>query len=231
MSGESDLAAMQSQVAALFPSCVRCALSPVREGSGPVYAEELRAVASAVPSRRREFSCGRACAHRAIRALGCPDGPILVGRHREPVWPAGVVGAISHTAAIAGAAVADAGAVMGIGLDIERGDAVFDAGQRSLVFTPEEMTRFDGLLAEGLPAEVVVFSAKECVHKAVFPFAGLRLDYRDVSIDVDAARGSFIAALHDDHGIGPTGPASIAGRFLVTNAHVITAITLPGAGQ
>ena len=231
MSGESDLAAMQSQVAALFPSSVRCALSTVREGAGPVYAEELRAVASAVPSRRREFACGRACAHRAIRALGCPDGPILVGRHREPVWPAGVVGAISHTAAIAGAVVADAAVVTGIGLDIERCDAEFDPGQRNLVFTPEEMTRFHALRAEGLPAEVVVFSAKECVHKAVFPLTGLRLEYQDVSIDIDVATGSFIAGLHADHGIRTTGRASIAGSFLVANAHVTTAITLPSAGQ
>ena len=227
MSGESDLAAMESQVAALFPSSVRCALSTVREGAGPVYAEELRAVASAVPSRRREFACGRACAHRAIRALGRTDGPILVGRDREPLWPAGVVGAISHTSVLAGAAVADARDARGIGFDIERVDADFDAAQRNLIFTPAELGRLDALRAGGLPAEVVLFSAKECVHKTLFPVTGLRLDYQDVSVDIEAGAGRFAAAVHEQRTIDMAGTASIAGMFRLTTAHVISAIILP----
>ncbi|HEX6537658.1 MAG TPA: 4'-phosphopantetheinyl transferase superfamily protein [Candidatus Dormibacteraeota bacterium] len=231
MSADGDLAAVRQQVAALFPSGVRCELLAVRDGCGPMYAEELRAVASAVPSRRHEFACGRACAHRAIRALGLGDGPILPGRQREPLWPAGVVGAISHTSLLAGAAVAGAGDVLGIGLDIERAGAAFDAGQRSLLFTPAEEGRLAELSADGLPAEVVLFGAKECVHKALFPLTGVRLDYRDVSVELDVTAGRFVAAVHERRRTDVLRLDALAGRFLLTTAHVITALTLTRSPQ
>ena len=227
MGGESDLATVQAQVGSLFTAVVRCVVLPVQEGCEPVYAEELHAVVSAVPARRREFACARACAHRAIRELGRTDGPILVGRDREPLWPAGVVGAISHTSALAGAAVAGAEDARAIGFDIEQADADFHAAQRNLIFTPAELERLDALRASGLPAEVLLFSAKECVHKTLFPLTGLRLDYRDVSIDVEAGAGRFVAAVHDQRSINVAGTASIAGTLLLTASHVISAITLP----
>ena len=231
MNTDSDLAALQSQIAALFPECVHCVLLRIGEGCAPVYSEELRAIASAVPSRRSEFACGRACAHRAIRELGRADGPILPGPQREPLWPAGIVGAISHASGLAGAAVAAAAAVAGLGLDIERVDADFDAAQRRLVFTAEELTSLDELHAGGLPAEVVVFGAKECVHKALFPRTGLRLDYQDVSVDIDIPAARFVATVHEPRASRLLSAGSIGGSFLVTAAYAITAVTLMSVPQ
>src|SRR5258708_1959162 len=68
------------------------------------------------PRRPHEFERGRACAHRALERLGVP-GP--VGRNDEtrgPLWPPGVAGSITHTRALAVAAVMH-GAALGIDLE------------------------------------------------------------------------------------------------------------------
>jgi hypothetical protein len=70
-----------------------------------VHCDELRLMASAVPRRRAEFAAGRACARAALRRLGINGWPLLVGSKREPLWPAGVVGSITHTDGLVAAAV------------------------------------------------------------------------------------------------------------------------------
>src|SRR5277367_2552834 len=62
----------------------------------------------AVRARRTEFLAGRACARSALRKLadGRADDAIPIGPDRAPVWPAGIVGAITHAHGFAAAAVA-----------------------------------------------------------------------------------------------------------------------------
>ena len=59
--------------------------------------EERAYVESAVPRRVREFAAGRQCARLALRELGGPDEAIPVGLSRQPKWPPGIVGSITHT--------------------------------------------------------------------------------------------------------------------------------------
>ena len=61
-----------------------------------LYPEEAMAIERAVDKRRAEFTRGRACAREALSELGVPPQPIPVGTHRQPVWPLGVVGSITH---------------------------------------------------------------------------------------------------------------------------------------
>src|SRR5215469_3139377 len=73
------------------------------EAQGPVdprvlAPEEAAHVARAVPKRVGEFAAGRACARRALEQLGVPDFVLRVGPHREPIWPVGMAGSITHTA-------------------------------------------------------------------------------------------------------------------------------------
>src|ERR1700679_1440183 len=57
-------------------------------------------VARAVRSRQAEFFFGRLAARSVLAALNAPPGEVSVGASREPVWPPGIVGSISHTHAI-----------------------------------------------------------------------------------------------------------------------------------
>jgi len=59
-----------------------------------------------IDTRRKHFYLGRTAAHNAISSLlGQDKTPILKGKRGEPIWPEGIIGAITHTGKIAIAAV------------------------------------------------------------------------------------------------------------------------------
>ncbi len=122
-------------------------------------------LAGAVAKRRSEFLAGRLCAALALRAAGLPQE---VGRKgRAPVWPAGIVGAISHSDSRAIAVISRHHS--GLGVDCEeimpltRAEAL-----HTEILTAEELT----LRPSTLPFATfvtLVFSAKETLYKALSP--------------------------------------------------------------
>jgi len=135
-----DTDAIVGRLAELLPrgAILRGAgLDPV---NGVLYREEQQAIAKAVPQRLREFRAGRIYARRALRALGVPDGPILPGKLRSPIWPSGSTGSISHCRNLCAAVVGLTKDIASIGIDIEDfAAASFDL--EPLVATPSEMTQ------------------------------------------------------------------------------------------
>ena len=102
------------------------------------------ALAGAVPKRRAEFVAGRRAARLAMAALapGLASARVDIGPRREPLWPDGVRGAITHASGLAAAAVAWSDRVRGVGLDIEAplaADAAAAVAEK--VLTPAERTR------------------------------------------------------------------------------------------
>jgi 4'-phosphopantetheinyl transferase EntD len=79
------------------------------------------AIARSVVKRQAEFFYGRLAARLALAGQDMNHVNLPVGRSREPVWPAGWTGSISHTTGIAGAIVAPTGSsrCKGIGLDLD----------------------------------------------------------------------------------------------------------------
>jgi 4'-phosphopantetheinyl transferase EntD len=67
---------------------------------------EVAVISRAVEKRRREFQTVRHCARRALDELGLPPAAIPPGGHREPLWPPGVVGSLTHCTGYRAAAVA-----------------------------------------------------------------------------------------------------------------------------
>lgn len=159
-------------------------------------------VATATAARRREFLAGRRCAHAALRAIGRDEG-LAVGRGvmREPLWPAGVVGSISHAGGLAGAVAArtaDAwGLGLGLGLDIEVLEPPLDAALERIVMGPGELPR----PARAHPLEPyrskITFSVKECLHKCLFPRTRWALDFHDVAVDVDLDATGYEAVVDE----------------------------------
>lgn len=208
-------------IGALLPASV-VVVERTDDVSGPAAvlppAEEA-AVARAVASRRAEFTTGRVCARAALDRLGAGVDAVAVGERRAPVWPDGVVGAITHCAGFRAAAVAWASQVRSLGIDAEPHgplpagvlDAVSDAGERAVL--------------AGLPVGVhwdkVLFSAKESVYKAWFPLARCWLGFSDAEL-TPAADGTFSARIRID---GPV--REIAGRWAVVGGLVFTAVALP----
>ena len=144
------------------------------------------------PSRRGARSSpprGRAPATRS-RRLGLPAPAVPVGEKRAPVWPDGVVGAITHCAGFRAAAVAwrDAGP--------------HGRPRRRAPHGPARRRARGGVGRRGARAcstaspassptcawDKILFSAKESVYKAWFPLTGRWLGFEDAELAPAAGR-------------------------------------------
>ncbi|HEX2023221.1 MAG TPA: 4'-phosphopantetheinyl transferase superfamily protein [Acidimicrobiales bacterium] len=183
------MASFDDVVPRLFPRFVRGVLAATDHDCESPHQEERAAVAGAVENRRREFLCGRACAHAALRAIGLDRGPIAVGTGRQPVWPTGAVGSISHAGDWSGAVVARAADAWALGFDMEELDPPLTPEVERLVLTPDER-RPPGSTGHPLAAHrsKIAYSVKESVYKCLFPRTGWRLAFDDVTVEVDLHR-------------------------------------------
>lgn len=156
------------------------------------------ALAAATPARRAEFLAGRWCARSALGRAGMhPQAAPGIGPDRAPAWPAGFVGAITHSQGEAWAVVAPDSRLRGIGIDLER--ALEAGAAREL----EPVLRAPG---ESLPEVrgatgpewseaqrlALLFSAKESFYKCVAPLGGSALGFADARLlGCDAADGTL----------------------------------------
>ncbi|MEW2443779.1 4'-phosphopantetheinyl transferase family protein [Micromonospora marina] len=186
-------------------------------------------VARAVAARRQEFVTARRCAREALARLGYAPAPIRPGPRREPVWPDGVVGSITHCTGYRAAAVAPAGALAGLGIDAEPHEPLPD-GVAGVVLTAGEPDRLAALRAAD-PAthwDRLLFSAKESVYKAWYPLTGRWLGFEEAELTFDRT-GRFTARILVDGTRTDGGPAlgSLDGRWLVTGGLLLTAVVVP----
>jgi 4'-phosphopantetheinyl transferase EntD len=156
--------------------------------------EERAAVARAVPARALEFATGRSCARAALARLGCSPVAIPVGAQREPVWPPGFVGSITHCRGHCAAAVVRVdstgpGAIASLGLDVEPAGPLPD-DVANMVCGAGERAWIERHGPDLLPWDRLVFSAKESVFKCLFPLVQRFLDFHEVEI-VFAGEGDF----------------------------------------
>ncbi len=161
-----------------------------------LFPEEDALVSRAVDKRRREFTTARMCARAALRELGLPATPILTGERGEPLWPAGVVGAITHCDGYRACAVARASEIVSIGIDAEPNAALPD-GLLGDIARPEELPELRRLAVEhpDVHWDRLLFSAKESVYKAWFPITKSWLGFEDALLHIDPDAGTFIAQL------------------------------------
>ena len=185
-----------------------------------MHPAEAAAVATAGPKRRAEFAAGRALAHAALGELGAPAGPVLPGRAGEPVWPAGVVGSLTHCQGYQACAVARDTDLAAIGIDAEPSRALPDR-VLAAVARGAERSRIAELTAvsPGVPWDLLLFCAKESVYKAWFAATGQHLGFAGVRVEL-AQAGRFTA-----HVAGPA--ACIEGRWLVRDGLALTTVAVP----
>lgn len=150
---------------------------------------ERQLVESASASRRREFASGRRVARAAMRHIDIPSGEILADQ-RQPLWPTGVVGSISHSRTIAAAVVSLRERHQGLGVDVVPVAAVSEKTATRLL--SENELHWVHQIGPG-EWRTAVFSAKEAIYKAVNPLVGEFLAFNDVEVVVDETELSFSA--------------------------------------
>ncbi len=192
---------------------------------GALAPQEAEHVARAVPKRVGEFAAGRACARRALAELGIADFVLRAGPDREPLWPPGIVGSITHTAGFCGVAAARAEVFAALGLDAERRDAV----QRRLwrqIATAAELRWLESLAPEqATDMGALLFSAKEAFYKCQFPLTREWLDFRDVSVSVGP--DAFQILPQRALAIEAIAPAPWRGRHALERTLILTGCSLP----
>ena len=183
-------------------------------------------------SRQHEFSTGRHCARQAAHALQLTPAQreqiadIPVGDHRDPRWPDGVRGSISHDGKQAIAIVSNDPRCHSVGVDLLGLDAMGRMPSvNRLIATRDEISDAVGVLdcsqfvtailadkntgpdtseepgqVESTLAACVIFSVKESVFKCLYPalheWIGLRDAHVSLRFDPNTLPGSLNGALN-----------------------------------
>jgi len=223
-------AQLSAEVSGLFPSGVIAAELTVPAPRELLTSAELQFIAHCAEKRIQDFAAGRACAHRALRELGMVDFSLLAGEHREPIWPASIIGSITHTYGFAAAVVARQRDLRSVGLDCEVIGSV-DEELWSRICTPAEI----GRLAQLPPADrgrqaALIFAAKEAFYKCQFPLTREWVGFEDVVIeplDWPVAAGSLRIIPQKTLPLEAERVARLVSRFQFRGPRVITAVTAP----
>ena len=142
-------------------------------------------IRNSVEKRQAEFLAGRLCAQVILAAHGIERHGVAIGSHREPLWPPGFVGSITHNSDFAAAIACPDEALLGVGIDIESViepdaraammDLVVSAAEADLLRAAAGELSFDCLLT-------LVFSAKESFYKAAFAQVRAYVDFDAVEV-------------------------------------------------
>lgn len=146
-------------------------------------------IARSVTKRQCEFYFGRLCAREALRHLGAGAADVHIGAGREPVWPTGLVGSISHTHKSATAVAASGRRCAGIGIDLEllvRPDLV-DGILPTVAGKGEVAVVSSAATCDTALALTLIFSAKEAFFKASYGAVKYFFDFSAASVvEIDA---------------------------------------------
>jgi len=128
-------------------------------------------IKKAVHKRQAEYLAGRICATQALTALNIYNPIVHTADDRVPIWPTGTFGSITHTKGIAAAIAGLQNRATAVGIDVEK--LMKDSQEIKLqthILRDDEQTQFHELSKQVTHPLSVIFSAKESIYKALYPF-------------------------------------------------------------
>ncbi|HHR5860542.1 TPA: 4'-phosphopantetheinyl transferase family protein [Providencia alcalifaciens] len=179
-------------------------------------------IEQSIPKRQYEYIRGRICAADALSQLGCFQLDVGRGADKAPLWPAGIVGSISHNDNWAIACVAWEHEYSGLGIDIEtRIEPSYLDAMNQYIYTQEEFKLMNLTVADRLTASTILFSIKESVIKLFLAqnltlqsFTDIRLiQVRGTLIMLELFRGSVSTHKY------------LIGQYWVYDDNIITLVT------
>ncbi len=127
-------------------------------------------LSAAVDKRKSEYLAGRALVAGGFTRLNIPPQTVLSGEKRNPIWPAGVQGSITHSREYC-ACILTTAPNRYVGIDVEwlLGDNALRS-VRHVAMSEHDIAVFtsQSALTEQYFA-TLLFSAKETLYKALFP--------------------------------------------------------------
>lgn len=218
-----DAATLRQALRAVrFPDGLGWAVREATHDPDQLFPEERAAVAKAIPTRVAEFAGGRSAARAAMARLGLPPSAIPARPDRAPVWPAGVIGSISHAGPVCLAVVGRRDDWEVIGVDLEP-DRPMAAELVPEIASPEELAALAPLPETN--AATRIFSAKEAAYKAQYPVTGALFGFDAMQANLQIGRMNMAKNV----GLG-RGAALPMWQLLVAK-HVISLCLCASKGQ
>jgi 4'-phosphopantetheinyl transferase EntD len=141
--------------------------------------EEAQAFTSSVVEVRRASGAARIVARQLLAQLGHARCALPRSPSGAPIWPAGIIGSLTHDSRVALAAIGMGRDIRALGIDVEPAESL-PAELLDLVATPQERLK----IGDDAYGGRLLFTAKEAVYKAVFPLDRTFLDHHDVEISL-----------------------------------------------
>lgn len=199
--------------------------------------EEQEATTEMAPRRLDEFASARAAARAALAAVAPPGVTAIPrGPQRQPMWPSGITGAITHTRGHCLAAVAlrssaeDTVGDLVIGLDAEERDRVSARVARRILVDAEQ----ERLAAIVDPDErqrlvAATFSLKEAFYKAHHQLEPRYLGFDVIAVQIDAGGTAAFASTGVELAVDPA--AEVTGRVTEIDGRMIAAVWIQRLGR
>ena len=150
-------------------------------------------IRQSVRKRKAEYLAGRYLVAQLLTARGWPAA-VGTGAHREPLWPGGAVGSITHADSVAVAAVADDPAISLLGIDFESWiDEALTTSLALAVVDQGERARAESGQLSAARAFTLAFSAKESLFKALYPEVRAYFDFDKAElVSIDWSERTFL---------------------------------------
>jgi 4'-phosphopantetheinyl transferase EntD len=246
---------LSTTLSRLFPDAARVAELRGQGNLALLLPAEAAFLGRSVPTRAQEFAAGRVCARRALADFGLEDFPIERAADRQPIWPHGMVGSITHTVGFCAAVVAARTTAAAIGLDSEgvggtplggtplggippgatgpgsaRPRGVKPHLWPSICVAPE--IEWLGTLPESqrIPAATLIFSAKEAFYKCQYPLTQQRLGFHDARVELlewNGQCGSLAIAATRSIAFAAHAPLPLTGQYVFHEEFVTTGVFVP----
>ena len=209
---------------AALPVGVAVAVVAIDGPQPPLVGSENSSTTNMSPRRLVEFTAGRACARAALHELDMAPCAVPVGHNREPVWPDGTVGSITHSGEFAAAVAAPVSVLGAIGIDIEPAEPL-EAELIARICLPTELSRLGDWTDTPRWAKAL-FAAKEAVYKCLWPRTSLFLEFDEVELVLDPTGCQFRVLGRGALRAHPC--EGITGRILWTSGHVVAVASIDG---
>ncbi|MFT7620524.1 MAG: 4'-phosphopantetheinyl transferase EntD [Planctomycetota bacterium] len=181
----------------MLPPNVVFEVGPCAEITEELHPAEALQATKYGSKRLVEFRASRTLARRLLIQLGQEPAAILNGENREPIWPAGIAGTISHSGDVVIVALAHEQDVMSLGVDIEVRDSL-KQDLWSKILCPQEIAFVEKLDdGEAGRLSLLFFSAKESFYKAQFPLTRKFLSFDSISLEKPDEERRLHFTIHD----------------------------------
>ncbi len=204
----------------LFSSEVSVCLYEISDYTQQLFPEEHELISTAVSKRRNEFSTGRLCARQALSQLGIKPQALLKGTKREPLWPEGIKGSISHSSECGIAVVSCDVDLISIGIDVELIEPISES-VCDMICTQDEIDALGNRSHDPI-AWKLMFSAKESIYKCLYPVVKKWIGFSDAQLQFDFSAGTFSIIMRNSLKIQKKYCDNMKGRFVFGDGYLFT---------